>query len=316
MMRRLVSDLAFVAAILLLVVLSAQAQLSSFPPGTFQGRSDPVAVVVPFQGVGDVAGIGTAFGAYSCTRAYTAAYATALSAACDVVDSATGLVTCTYHFQATGFVLPSECNGVGQSCATACKVPQVYDQSGNSRPVVQATLANMPVLTFNSINGLPAINCGTNIATIVMSTSGSFTQALPITMSAVYKHVTSAANSGATIGGASFPYIGVGGAANLTGLNSGTLVTAAANDNAWHANNSLAASASGSAINIDGTDTAGLNSGTTGIAAGKVAICRSSGNQMVGFIAEATIWASTSTSTNRGNIYTNQHGVSGYNGSV
>ncbi len=116
--------------------------------------------------------------AYSCAQAFTAAYATALSAACDVVDTATGLVTCTYHFQANGSVNPTECNTSGKSCFTACSVTKAYDHTGNGHDASQATLANMPGLTFSSTPSgtLPAIDC--NLGTNPLLASGTIPTAL------------------------------------------------------------------------------------------------------------------------------------------
>src|ERR1700722_1400624 len=158
-MRKLLS---FVAVLLLCA--SAHAQV----PMTGAGLGAPPAAVT-YVGPGDTFST-SPVGAYSCAEAWTAAYASSHGGACDVVDTSTGLVTCTYTFQSNGFVNPSQCNGAGQSCQTACSVTKAYDQTGNGNHVVQATLANMPTLTFSSTprGTLPAINCGNGVTSITL----------------------------------------------------------------------------------------------------------------------------------------------------
>ena len=76
-----------------------------------------------YTGPGDV----IAFSAwYSCTFGYSASYASGgANPACDVVNTATGLTTCTFHVAASGTVSPSKCNG--SACAVACSVKKAYD---------------------------------------------------------------------------------------------------------------------------------------------------------------------------------------------
>ncbi len=144
----------------------AQAQLLLTGAGRVGG-------VVGYQGPGDITSGAIAF--YSAGRAYNVAYAIAHSPLADVVDTSTGLTTCTFHALSTGFANPAECNAT--ACATACSVTKMYDQTvsgacGGSCDVVQATLANMPGLTLSAQNGLPCA-AGTNNAAMMLKTAGN-----------------------------------------------------------------------------------------------------------------------------------------------
>lgn len=264
-----------------------------------------------YQGPGDVFST-SAVAWYSCARAYNNAYAVALSAACDVVDSATGAITCTYHFQASGFVNPSECNGVGQSCQTACKVKQAYDQTGNTRHATQATLASMPSLTFSSTptGTLPAMTC----SGVLVLASANVTQAQPYTMSAVLK-VTTGGAAGGAIGGSTGQYIGQPASANnLTVNTAGVALNAAATDNTWYSLQGLAnGTGTSSAINVNGADATG-SAGTGALSAIPIRLCRAGGNEFIGLIAEAGMWGASTNATNRNAISSNQHdATNGYN---
>lgn len=267
-----------------------------------------------YVGPGDIFNT-SSIAAYSCSEAYLASYASGLGAACDVVDTSTGLITCTYHFQANGKVNPSECNGVGQSCQTACSIAKAYDQTGNGRHATQVTLAQMPTLTFNStpLGTLPAINCGTGASTIFLATSATVTQAQPLTLYAVgirngnfttaMGMIGSAINNGDLIG----PFSAI----NTWEMYAGTAVQGTAADNAWHAASGLANGASG-AINIDGSDTIG-NSSALGLTAELVRLCRAGTLAVAGLIAEAAFWGVSTTSTNRNAISANAHSAGRYN---
>lgn len=147
-----------------------------------------------FQGPGDIASGAIAF--YSCGRAYNAAYAIANGAACDIVDTATGLASCTIPIDDDGFA-----NLLDVVCPTAapvvnvvtfctvthvgCSVSKMYDQTGTGNHVVQATLANMPRLTFSAQNGLPC-PAGTNNAAVALISAGNISPALPVTFTSVF----------------------------------------------------------------------------------------------------------------------------------
>jgi hypothetical protein len=270
-----------------------------------------------YQGPGDV--FGSAYAWYSCARGYNAAYAVGgTNPACDVVDVSTGLITCTYHIKSNGLVNPSECDGVGQSCQTSCKITQIYDQSGNSRPLNSVTGTLLLNISSGNLNSLPTINCGTG-ATDRIVTTGTYTVSQPVTMSGVYIRTTGTA-SGGVIGNASTSaiYMGPLNTANegfvATG---GTAVSFSATDNAWHGLQGLFnGGSSASAYNIDGSDNSASLVSNTPLSANAIGVCRAGGSQVEGNIAEAGFWAATSTATQRNNLFANQNGANGYNGNL
>lgn len=282
-------------------------------PMTGAGKGVPVAAT--YQGPGDV--FASASSWYSCSRSYSASYASSgTNGACDVVDTSTGLITCTYHIKTNGFVDPSECNGVGQSCQTACSVIKAYDQTGNGYHMLQstATLAQLPHLTFSSTptGTLPTIDCGTG-AVFFMQATTSPVLSQPFTMSGVANRNSGTAESG-FLGQNGNASLGFGSGANLAEVFGGApALTKAATDSAWHSINGLFnGGGTSSAINVDGSDSTGAT-GAAGTTANTLRLCRAGPAQFSGLLAEAGVWAATSTSTDRNNLSSNQHGTSGYN---
>lgn len=143
-----------------------------------------------YVGPGDVQG--SASGYWSCTRAYTAAYAASSGNACDLVR-ASDSASCTMVFLADGNAdvsTTNSCTGatqtVTQFCnATTCRVSQAYDQSGNSRHLSQSTNGTRPtfdpagakVMVFAGGQGLVAaattINQTFSISAVAQRTSGT-----------------------------------------------------------------------------------------------------------------------------------------------
>ncbi|KAH2823818.1 hypothetical protein KXV85_001434, partial [Aspergillus fumigatus] len=181
----------------------------------------------------------------------------------------------------------------------------IYDQSGNSRPVVQATVANQPLLEFNALNGLPSIKC--TAATCFMQTAASFTISQPITESGVFIEPTPGAAVATIIGNSSVAAaIGGSGNANQAAISAGTQANVAATSNAWHAINGLLSGNSNCALNIDGTDSSGLTCGFNTFPGTPIRIMRGNATQLVGSITETGLLAVSSSSTDRGNIRLNQ----------
>jgi hypothetical protein len=262
------------------------------------------------------------YAAYSCSEAFTAAYATALGNACDLVDSsAPTVVICTLKFAATGKVdLTAYCPGSvtpAAKCAAAtgavCNISQAYDQTGNGRHVVQATSISQPPLAFSStpLGTLPAINCGNGATSIFLAMAATTTQAQPLTMSLVMNRATGTAAGGAIGNTSGAIFMGGGAGASLAQVNAGTALTSAVTDNTWFSMSGLFSGAS-SAININGSDSIG-NAGAASFAGGNIRVCRAAATQQSGLIAEAIIWSASSTSTDRGNLHTNAHSAGRYN---
>jgi hypothetical protein len=244
-----------------------------------------------YQGPGNIASGAIAF--WSCGRAYNAAYGAALSSACDVVDTATGLTTCTLHFLATGFVNTTQCNAT--ACATACRVTKMYDQTGNGNHVVQATLANMPALTFSAQNGLPC-PAGTNNAATVLATAGNISQAAPYSQTLVAERTgNNTTIQYAYSNDTNANYLRFTGTVNMiiavNGANPGGLTVA---DSAPHA---FVVVASGVDPLIAADSSANTNTGSNGtsaLASNQYLMNRSAGDLgiLTGYVCEMGIWPS------------------------
>lgn len=310
-----------IVALLAGLLLCAQTPMvPGFPPGTFQNRAAiDAAPAATYQGPGDVVSGWTAWG--SCARAYNSATAAGTNM-CDLVDSsAPTTVICTLKTLSTGFVdlASASCTGSvtpATKCAAAtggvCNISKVYDQSGNANDWTQTTAANQPTLTFAALNGLPAITTpgGAN----VRLETATKTIAQPFTFTGVYNR-TSGIAQGGVIGGDAGVTIcaGAGNAANVSFLTAGTSVTAAATDAAYHAINHMANGAS-SALNVDGSDTSGVNVGAGAFSGNTIRIGRCAGVTLVGRIMEAGIYPNSTTSTQRNDLSANQHSsADGYN---
>jgi hypothetical protein len=274
-----------------------------------------------YTGPGDVSVNGSTnnwYAWYSCARVYKASLASTSTSLCDLVDGAAPtVVICTLRGTPSGLVdLTAYCPGgvtPAAKCAAttgppagSCNISQAYDQSGNSRPVVQATAASQPFLTFSALNGLPSIQC--TAATCVLATAGTYTIAQPITESGVYIMPTGGASDAPIIGQPTVAtHIGGSSVSNTAVVSAGTGVSEAATWNAWHAlNGLLSGSGNNCALNVDGTDTASLNCGTDGWTTTNIRVMRGNALQLIGSITEAGLLAVTSSPTDRSNICHNQ----------
>jgi hypothetical protein len=266
----------------------AQVVLPGFPPGVFINRAAlDAAPVAGYQGPGDITPGAIAF--YSCGRSYNAAYASGGGAACTVVDTATGSVSCVLPLLSTGYVNTTACNST--ACLIACSVSRMNDQTGNGNDVVQATLANMPGLTFNAQNGLPCA-AGTNNAAMRLVTAGNITQALPVSATAVTERTGATNAAKIAVNGAN---AGLGFAAVANTVSSGlggTTVTLGAADNAFHALLGVG-SATAPLFAVDSNaNTTTSTQGTTALSSTEGVAGRPAGTQglLSGFVCEAGLW--------------------------
>lgn len=308
---------ALVVATLCLVPIGASAWWQSV-------AQQSVGAVVAYQGPGDV--YDTAYIWWSCARAYNAAYANGTNPLCDLVDKTAGTTAvCTLRVATTGFADLSNtyCTGGTQTpsaaCAAAagggCRVSKVYDQTGNSRDGTPgATPTDAPDLTFSAVNGLPAMTFSANQR--LGTAGGTVTLTQPYTMSAVYKRTSGATLGGLLSDGGAQTGLFVSATSGQAALLATTEVDAAASENNWHGFQGLASGTGNNcATNLDSADIASRNCGTSGISGGTLRAGRSSASVTIaGQIVETGVWAKTSTPTDRGNVYSNQHGVNGYNG--
>lgn len=255
-----------------------------------------------FQGPGDVAS--GAIGFWSCGRAYNKAYALANSAACDLVDTTTGLATCTLSIDDDGFA-----NLQAVVCPTAvpvvnvvtfctvthngCSVTKMYDQTGTGNHVVQATLANMPGLTLSAQNGLPC-PAGTGNAAVRLAMAGSISQAAPFTETAVVERtgnfttLQKISSNGANVATLNF----TASANTISSALGGNAINLTANDSSPHALLGVV-SATAPLFAIDSSaNTSTSASGTTALAGAQLLMGRSTGAQglLTGFVCEQGIW--------------------------
>jgi hypothetical protein len=314
------------AATVVSLAAPAQAQWGcrSFGQQGGTGCNSVIATAPPsYTGPGDVSVNGSTnnwYAWYSCARVYKASLASTSTSLCDLVDSAAPtVVICTLRGTTSGLVdLTAYCPGSvtpAVKCAAAtggvCNISQAYDQTGNSRPVINAAAASQPFLTFSAINGLPAMQC--TAATCFLSSAGTVTQAQPITESAVYIQPAQNSSEMGLIGPSNiFAEIsgGPNSQPNTAEINGQTSAFVTATINNWHALNGLLnGTGNNCALNVDGTDTASLNCGTNGFSASNIRLFRANGQQSAVSITEAGLLAVTSSPTDRGNIRLNQKGV-------
>jgi hypothetical protein len=264
------------------------------------GAGGGVAAAPSYQGPGDIASGAIAF--YSTGRAYNAAYATAKSSLADLVDTATGLLTCTLKVGTNGYAdlttvyCPTlvPVSNVVTWCTTVggCSVTKLYDQTGTGNHVLQATLANMPALTFNAQNGLPCA-AGTGTSSLNLSTAGAISQNAPYSLTAVAERTGSFTTvqrilRNGTTNAASLAY---GGSANMITTNNGTSVSLTASDNAFHAF-LVVASVSAPLFAVDSSaNTSTASNGTTALSTNQNVMASSTNAAILsGFFCEGGIW--------------------------
>lgn len=212
-----------------------------------------------YVGPGDVTSFVT-FG--SVGRAYTAAYASGLGNAVDLVDQA-GANAVTIKFLATGLIDVASINTwVTAHTVTTIKIAKLYDQVGSAH-FVQATLANMPVMTLGALNSLPTMTFVSANSTILVATS--LTQAQPLALVVVGKQ-TVAQNGDFFSSNSGLEFAGKGGLPNNIQMYD---LTAAMNTtaslSAFHVMQGVFNGAS-STCNVDGAaQNSGTNVGTGGL---------------------------------------------------
>lgn len=141
--------------------------------------------------------------------------------------------------------------------ATTCFIRTIYDQSGNARDLTQTTAASQPALVFGCKGGLP---CLRTVASELIVGS-SFTPTTGITSYSVVADRTAGAGFCVWMRVNATNRLGTG-AANVWSLFSTGSITAAANDNIWHAGTGVIANGAASVLNIDGVETTGSITGT------------------------------------------------------
>jgi hypothetical protein len=287
------------------------------------GAGGGVAVVPSYQGLGDITSGAIAF--YSAGRAYNAAYATAKSSLADLVDTTTGLLACTLKVGINGYadLTTAYCptlvpvSNVVTWCTTVggCSITKIYDQTGNGNHVVQATLANMPALTFNAQNGLPCA-AGTNNAAIQLKTAGNISQAAPFTRGAVVERTGSPttlqkiASNGSNANTFNFTA-----SANTISTANPTSVSLTANDNSFHAILAVI-SATAPLFAVDSSaNTSTSTSGTAALASNEYVMGRSGGTQglLAGLVCEDWIYPADLNSSYQAMLANMRSATNGWN---
>jgi hypothetical protein len=288
-------------------------------PMTGAGLPKP-AVSASYQGPGDLSNLGTWTAWGSCARAWNAAYAAAQSPLCDLVDTSTGVATCTLSVGTNGFanvssaVCVSNTVSVTTFCTvthTGCSVTKVYDQSGSSNHFTQATLGNMPTLTLSALNSLPGL---TFAAGSMQINTGSITQAVPFSISSVYERTGGFTTQTGVVNPQNATTAGCGPYSTAATIYVGAVTGIAASDSAYHALQCVNQNTGGTVVSVvDGTTSTGT-AGATGFVATPARMARGTGGSLTGIIMELGIWSGAFTSTEYGALNTNQHSATnGYN---
>jgi hypothetical protein len=315
-MRKLLTFLIALGAAVFAVVSPVSAQ--GFNGGGFNTGLGPFA---SYLGPGDEITTGW-FTWASCAIAFNAASASTSTSACDLVQGSTGAspgtAVGTLRLTAAGTVDLSAYFAGSVTPAAACAAitggcvsSQQYDQSGNSHPLVQATVANMPPVVFSGLNGLPVLNYP---SVKVSSTAATTSAAQPFTFTAVYIRPGTAA--GGIIGGSNVTvYLAGATSANKVQINGGIEVDETATDNVWHAVQGQASGSSNNcALNVDGTDTGGLSCSNSGFSSSQISLGRTNAVQLTGSIAAAGVLLATTTPTQRNavcHVYKTMFALSG-----
>ena len=303
-----------VAWLLLCLAASAQVgQIPAWPPTKF------VASGGGYQGPGDVVTGATPSGFWSPARRYSS---TSSGSIADVVDSATGNTTGTRLQCASGvvsalvsasactFVTGNACSSLATTCATACKVVTLYEQSGGGGGnMTQATNADRPTLTLSALGGK---NCMAFTSVQQLNGSTSISQAQPVTAIAVAER-TGAFTTTATIFDTHSSNTGLvfANTANTIDSFAGTAtISAAATDSAFHVAIATFNGASSSLVVDGGTATTG-NPGTSGFT-GIYEIGPGGFGGITGNICELAAYFTALTPTQISAFNSNAHGSNGY----
>ena len=332
-MRKLLTFLIALGAVAFAVVSPASAQ--GFNGGGFNVGLGPFAAAT-YVGPGDITFNGSAANVkefWSCARAVNAAHASTATSLCDLVQSPSGAspgtAVGTLRATTTGFVDLSAyfAGSVTPAAACAaitggCSVSNAYGQIGGIGNATNAANATQPLLVFSGLGGLPVMNC--TAANCILATTGSFTQAQPFVMAAVYIRNPTATTTGQIVGGGT----------STTALDSNTTGTASrfyciatgggafvtATDVIWHGAIALFNGTTTSFLNVDGVNSSSLSCGTGGLSAEAIRLFRGPAgvNQMDGSIAEAMIVGGTAiTTSDFTNWFNNANSAAnGYNGGL
>lgn len=258
-----------------------------------------------FQGLGDI--VSGSVGYWSAAHCYNSAYT---GNTADVFDTATGTVETLITCSSGGVLNTGSPTALATTCATACSIKTLYDQSGAMAcnggvacDVTNATTANQPKLTLAAFNGKACpVFLGSSVQSLTSATTNLQTQ--PFTAVSMVERNGALSSFGTWIHSGNMSNFFTN-AASTVGLFLGTEQDATASDNALHSVISLFNGPTNSTAVIDGSASV-LGSPGTASPIGVVVIGTDGGNPFTGFMCETGIWPGLFNATQYGNINTKQ----------
>lgn len=291
-------------AILLPLVAGAQSPtFPGFPPGVFQSRAALDAASAPpaYTGPGDVVSSATAWWGLRC---YNSAYSGNVAA---VWDAATGSTIETLLTCSAGGTINQTINPLSTTCAIACVVATLYDQSGGGNDIAQSTNSLRPVFTQSCIGSKPCMTFSTS----KMATTGTFSLNQPFTYSSVAETSSTSSQSIIIDSGTQ---VQMGFNSSGAEIYAGTVLPSAASLNNFHAIQGIFnQSVAGSLIYVDGTATPG-NAGAQTISTSTLILGDLAGGSqpLAGSVSEIGVWPIAFNSTQYAAMNGNQHSYWGF----
>lgn len=193
--------------------------------------------------------------------------------------------------------------------ATTGKVVTLYDQSGNTLDLTQATDANRPLWTGSVVGSLPGVNFDTTAKTLA-SAGNTPATAQAYTMNFVSKQTGNTGSNASILaiaGGGQIDYTSSGTKVGI--YNGGSFVTSTSfTASIFHAAQGIFNGAS-SIIYVDGTSDA-VNIGNTNTTAANA--MQMGLNGLVAYVCEAGMWPSGFSGANNSSMNSNQHTYWGF----
>jgi hypothetical protein len=266
-----------------------------------------------YTGPGDVVTGAIAWWGFRC---YNTAYAGNVA---DIWDAATGNTTETLITCSSGGTLNQTIHTLAVTCAIACIVENLYDQSGanscgGSACTMTHTAGGAVGVPF-VLNAVGTANCmdfAGSTTNILKGPTSAFTQAQPLTMSSVVNQ-NQPSGSGLIYGqvGAQLGLYATSGP--VLQIYGGSNANVTVSQNTWYAWQAIVNSSS-SISYINGTQTTGLNagSGTFTSTVGSDMGSDQFGDKYTGYICEVGVWSGAFSTGNQSAMNLNQRAFYGF----
>lgn len=283
------------------------AAATSSPPLAYTGPGDVVSGALVWYGLRAYSNASVGNSAIDIQRNSDSATCTAVKTF--AAGGSIGQLDVSVGVPCSGATVTAFCN------ATTCTVTKFYDQSGNGRDSIQATVGQQATLFLNSLSTMPVAQ---SIGKTGYHTTTTITNAQPVTIAAVANRVTgTAAGIGMVLdkdnSNGPGPLFGWASGANLANCSDGQVsnLNGSATDNAYHSLICVVNGAS-STTAVDGTGTTGSLGGTS--VAGPVHLfATSAGAQnMAGNWVESGAWGTAFNSTQYAAMSSNAHAFWGF----